>query len=139
MSGALSMSTAGTNDLKLKLIQAASHMSEVANGAYVNDDMFIESDSQAATALNDVLPVLAQCATDMYTCCESMAKFLQRVIEQFEGWDYQMALKSYMLGTMNTMQDDLESPFPVPKDIDDWAYQQGLNQGLKGQIPNQPK
>jgi len=138
MAGKLTFSEEGANALKLQLIQTATLLAEVANGAYVSDTMFTESKSPAADAMDEVLPVLAQCATDMYTCCESMAHFFQRVIEKFEEWDYNMAVKSYMLGTMNTMDPLKQLPTPIkPGDAgDDWAYQQGLNQGLGGQINN---
>jgi len=130
--------------LKLSLIQTGANLSEVANGAYVTQNMFLESQSQAAEAMNKVLPVLADCATRMYNCCMTMAAFLSRVVEGTDEWDYEMALKSYLLGVQNTVTQDVadnehyKAP-RLPDGYDQDAYDQGQKQGVGGQIPNLPR
>jgi len=132
------------NDFKLRLIQVGANLSEVTNGAYLTQDMFLKSQSRTADAMNEVLPVLVQCAEAMYNCCISMAAFFQRVIADTDQWDYEMALKSYMLGVQNTVtqkvidREDYHAPNP-PTDADLDAYNWGQEQGVQGQIPNRPK
>jgi len=142
MAGKVRFDQAGLEQIKLGLLQTASKLSEVANGAYVDQDMFPESRSEASSEMNGVRFLLAQCATMMYDCCASMAKFFQMVIEEVDEWDYEMALRSYLLGVENTVTSevsDLGAGPAMPIDVDPIAYQQGQAVGVDGQIPNRPK
>jgi len=133
-------------EIKLKLIKVAAGLSEVAGGAYVTKNMFLEStDSRTAEAMNTLLDSLVSCTETMYGYCSKMVAYFQSVIDTLDQWDYDMAVRSYMLGVQNTVTPDVATRGGAPQppqdksSYDQDAYQQGLDQGYENQIPNLPK
>jgi len=141
----------GLNYVKLLLIQVAAELSEVAGGAYVTQNMFLEStDSRTAEAMNDTLGSLVECTDLLYSYCTKMAAYFKSVIDTLDDWDYEMAVRSYMLGVQNTvspgytdMINSAQTPtqipdpsVPPPEAGDEDAYKWGQNQGYENQIPN---
>ncbi len=81
--------------LQLKLVKSATSLSEVANGAYVTQDMFPESTGETAYEMNRINQVLAASATAMWDLYMHTASRFGEWIEKFTMADLKMAQQAY--------------------------------------------
>lgn len=78
-------------NIQQTLLGAAARLSEVANGAYVTGDVFLESTGDTAAAWQDLLDVLAESATNLFTLLMEAAHYFELVIDGFQNWDKEQA------------------------------------------------
>ncbi|GGC91038.1 hypothetical protein [Enterococcus wangshanyuanii] len=81
------------SNLRSSMLEVATKIREVSSGGYITEDLFVESQGDAANTLNQCLKTLVESAATMEQITTATAVFFGDIIEGFTMTDIENAAK----------------------------------------------
>jgi len=96
--------------LQHRMLSTMLSLTEVTDGSYVCDTMFTESAAASATVMDDILRIVVPCANTMEDIFEAALAYFDKIIDDFQAVDIQLAIEAERMGGDNARDAPVNLP-----------------------------